>query len=156
MTDNNIELILIDKNSLFDRSSIGSKFFICQDNCTTKYCRITICFPRVRLRDFSGGHQLESGLGDDTFNLTNVEGLQLFTLVDEKSKLQAGRPGIENKNEIFHSHHLTSYLPARRAFATSAMTAADVSRVRTESARLVRTTGIRVPSTIPAPSPPAR
>ncbi len=113
--------------------------------------------PLFLLDDLPGAvFHLEAGLRADALDLAVVKRRRVSLCIGVDRELEARRSRIENDDEISHGAHLVSYLPLRRAWATCTMTATEASLVRIESARLVRTMGIRVPSTMPAPSAPAR
>src|SRR5262249_11909072 len=97
----------------------------------------------------------EVRLGEKLLDLAAEQQLGRLA-VEEDRKLEARRAGIQDKNRVSHGSHLVGNVPVCRALATRAITAVEARRVRTESARLVRTIGTRAPRAMPAPSAPAR
>lgn len=75
-----------------------------------------------------------------------------FALDRVDLELDAGGAGIDYKDGVHRVHAAMVGARRRRAWAYSAATAHEAIRARAESAREVRTTGTRAPSTMPAPS----
>ena len=100
----------------------------------------------------------EPGPGREALELPALHERRLARPQREERELEARRAGVEDEDGVGHagaSYGLGSSL-ARRSCATSCITAADARRVRSPSARDVSTIGTRTPSTMPAPSAPAK
>src|SRR5262249_23931654 len=109
--------------------------------------------PAVRHRAAVAPLRAEARRVVDRFELAVQLELERFAARHEYRELDAGGAGVQDTEDV--AHRLAA-LAGRLAFATSAISAAEASRLRTLSARLVSTIGTRVPSTRPAMSAPAR